>query len=189
MPIADKDIVYHFKNKTEYNKQYLVVTVTNNYINPIAVKIDHASYKKDGIVLNKWTIRLDDISPGQTMERSEQLFFGVEGMALARVEKISFWSIEENTGRFINLNHEIRKAGCFVATACLGYDDAVVGQLQEFRDRHLAGSCFGRAFIRFYYWVGPDMAAYIAPRPRLRKACGTTIKVAARLLPGAPQRR
>lgn len=46
--------------------------------------------------------------------------------------------------------------GCYVATCVYGsYDCAPVWTLRRFRDRYLANSAAGRAFIRLYYAVSP----------------------------------
>jgi len=53
---------------------------------------------------------------------------------------------------------------CFVATAAYGdrlHPDVV--DLRRFRDAHLCKSVAGRAFIRFYWIVGPVMARYTKP--------------------------
>lgn len=48
---------------------------------------------------------------------------------------------------------------CYIATAAYGsYDHPDVIQLRIFRDRVLARSQGGKAFIRFYYRVGPSLA-------------------------------
>ena len=48
--------------------------------------------------------------------------------------------------------------GCYVATAVYGsYDCPEVWTLRRFRDCTLAGTRFGRAFIRLYYAVSPTL--------------------------------
>jgi prepilin-type N-terminal cleavage/methylation domain-containing protein len=60
---------------------------------------------------------------------------------------------------------------CFVATAAAGYGDhPVVVQLREFRDRLLLPWSGGRALVRAYYAVGPDMARVVAAHEPLRAA-------------------
>ncbi|WMW66685.1 type II secretion system protein [Nitratidesulfovibrio liaohensis] len=60
---------------------------------------------------------------------------------------------------------------CFVATAAAGDGDhPVVVQLREFRDRLLLPWSGGRALVRAYYAVGPDMARVVAAHEPLRAA-------------------
>ncbi|EGY26633.1 prepilin-type N-terminal cleavage/methylation domain protein [Desulfovibrio sp. A2] len=60
---------------------------------------------------------------------------------------------------------------CFVATAAAGDGShPVVVQLREFRDRLLLPWEGGRALVRAYYAVGPDMARVVAAHQPLRKA-------------------
>jgi hypothetical protein len=51
--------------------------------------------------------------------------------------------------------------GCYVATAVYGsYDCPQVWTLRRYRDFTLAGSLFGRAFIRTYYAVSPTLVKW-----------------------------
>lgn len=60
-------------------------------------------------------------------------------------------------------------SSCFVVTATLGYPDHFVTQiLRVFRDRILAETQLGLAFIRWYYKNGPLLAAVIRPSRLLR---------------------
>lgn len=60
---------------------------------------------------------------------------------------------------------------CFVATAAAGDGGhPVVVQLRQFRDRLLLPWAGGRALVRAYYAVGPDMARMVAAHEPLRKA-------------------
>uniref|UniRef100_B8DPT2 Prepilin-type N-terminal cleavage/methylation domain-containing protein n=1 Tax=Nitratidesulfovibrio vulgaris (strain DSM 19637 / Miyazaki F) TaxID=883 RepID=B8DPT2_NITV9 len=60
---------------------------------------------------------------------------------------------------------------CFVATAAAGNGDhPVVVQLRQFRDRLLLPWSGGRALVRAYYAVGPDMARVVAAHEPLRAA-------------------
>ncbi|WP_181317734.1 CFI-box-CTERM domain-containing protein [Phaeovulum veldkampii] len=61
--------------------------------------------------------------------------------------------------------------GCFVATAAFGdrmHPDVV--SLRGFRDKHLVRFGLGRAFIRFYWWIGPKLARTTKPHQLRAKA-------------------
>lgn len=60
---------------------------------------------------------------------------------------------------------------CFVATAAYGSPLASqIGVLRAWRDRHLANHTLGRAFIDFYYKVGPSLAEPVREHPWLARA-------------------
>lgn len=51
--------------------------------------------------------------------------------------------------------------GCYVATAVYGsYDCPQVWTLRRFRDKALAETWYGRAFIRLYYVISPTLVKY-----------------------------
>ena len=55
---------------------------------------------------------------------------------------------------------------CFVTTAAYGdADHPVVEMLRQFRDRVLLPTDPGKAFVRYYYEVGPSLAAAIEDKP------------------------
>lgn len=54
---------------------------------------------------------------------------------------------------------------CFVATAAYGnphHPDVVA--LRKFRDKHLIRTAAGRWFVRFYWLIGPKLAAHLNPK-------------------------
>lgn len=64
-----------------------------------------------------------------------------------------------------------KKGMCFVATAAYGSPLAPeVILLSNFRDEVLLNSVFGRAFVKFYYFVSPPLASTIAKTEILRTA-------------------
>ncbi len=69
------------------------------------------------------------------------------------------------------LAYEAHQAGhCYIATAIYGdYDHPQVRVLRKFRDQTLAQSQAGRRLIQSYYWHGPDLAAWMEPRPAVKK--------------------
>ena len=59
--------------------------------------------------------------------------------------------------------------GCFVATCAYGdADHPDVAYLRLYRDDVLSRTAAGRRFITLYYRHGPRLAAWMAPRPRLK---------------------
>ena len=59
-----------------------------------------------------------------------------------------------------------KSSGCFVATTAFESSFAPeVRALRAFRDERLLPSRFGRAFVRFYYRLGPHLARAIADKP------------------------
>jgi len=65
---------------------------------------------------------------------------------------------------------ETDQGTCFVATAAYGdpaHPDVVF--LRAFRDQWLVQRPWGRAFIAFYWWVGPKMAVYVRRSPRFAR--------------------
>ena len=50
---------------------------------------------------------------------------------------------------------------CFIATACLDGNSRALNQLYVFRDEILVKNKTGRQFIRYYYALGPGLAAAI----------------------------
>lgn len=64
---------------------------------------------------------------------------------------------------------EYLKGGCFVATAAFGSAvDSKIDVLRSLRDRHLARTALGRAFIAFYYGHSEPVAECIARHEWLR---------------------
>jgi uncharacterized protein YkwD len=73
-------------------------------------------------------------------------------------------------------------AGCFVATAAYGsYEHADVVALRRFKDGVLDRSAAGRAFVRFYWAVGPRLARLVSAEGRSGRAARTVIAPLARL--------
>jgi hypothetical protein len=62
------------------------------------------------------------------------------------------------------------QGNCFIATAACGTDTApAVLDLQRFRDEVLTASRPGRALANAYYRLSPPVAAWIEPRPAVRR--------------------
>ncbi|MCH4560964.1 CFI-box-CTERM domain-containing protein [Mesorhizobium jarvisii] len=70
---------------------------------------------------------------------------------------------------------EKKKAdACFVVTATLGdFDHPQVILLRQFRDEWILKKLWGEAFVGFYYWIGPLIAAVIGRSGTVRNSvCG-----------------
>lgn len=60
-----------------------------------------------------------------------------------------------------NITLSSDSGGCYVATAVYGsYDCPEVWTLRRFRDKTLAETWYGRAFIRLYYAISPTLVKY-----------------------------
>jgi hypothetical protein len=59
-------------------------------------------------------------------------------------------------------------SSCFVATVAFGEGAPELDTFRAYRDDVLRGNAAGRAFIRGYYRYGPQLAAWVAQRPRVR---------------------
>ncbi|GAB7549933.1 CFI-box-CTERM domain-containing protein [Cupriavidus sp. 8B] len=72
-------------------------------------------------------------------------------------------------------------ATCFVATAAYGgADHPDVRFLRAFRDGWLQHRKFGRAFIEWYWRVGPKLARVVASREQLRRASRAALRLLVR---------
>ena len=61
------------------------------------------------------------------------------------------------------------EGGCFIATSAYGSESAPpVEILREFRDRFLESNAPGRALVRAYYGVSPELARRLDARPALK---------------------
>ncbi len=66
----------------------------------------------------------------------------------------------------IRRNQAIGRVGCYIATAVYGsYDCPEVWTLRRYRDKKLAKTLFGRAFIRIYYAISPTLVKYFGKKP------------------------
>ncbi len=66
--------------------------------------------------------------------------------------------------------HGEKKEGCFVATAV--YGSAFAPQVEMFRilrDTRLMPHSLGRALVRVYYSISPEIAVVLVKKPRLLK--------------------
>ncbi|HEX6240923.1 MAG TPA: CFI-box-CTERM domain-containing protein, partial [Polyangiales bacterium] len=72
---------------------------------------------------------------------------------------------------------------CFVASAAYGSPLAAqIGVLRALRDRHLANHALGRAFIDFYYAVGPTLAEPVREHPWLAGAVRAVLSPLVRIV-------
>jgi hypothetical protein len=75
---------------------------------------------------------------------------------------------------------------CFVATVAFGEGAPELDVLRRFRDRVLARSAGGRAFIAWYYREGPALARWLGAHRRARAASRVALRLVVRAL--APRR-
>jgi hypothetical protein len=81
-------------------------------------------------------------------------------------------------------NKTAKPGGCFVLTACYGYEDApTVLIFRQFRDKQLSRYTWGRAFISWYYNYGPGWAGYIENKPRLKALLRFFFRQISKLMP------
>lgn len=70
--------------------------------------------------------------------------------------------INEAVQKLVNqINNPQPKQGCFIATACYGYDSEEVCILQQARDTYLVKNELGFALVRLYYTISPYIAGII----------------------------
>lgn len=77
--------------------------------------------------------------------------------------------------------NSMKKRTCFVATAVFESPTAPeVIKLKAFRDERLSPRLLGRAFIQFYWWVGPSLAQIVefvpSSKAPLRKALRSLVR-------------
>lgn len=66
---------------------------------------------------------------------------------------------------------------CFIATAAYGTPMATeIGSLRRVRDRYLQSHALGRAMVRGYYAIGPDLAERVAASEALRTVVRTCLR-------------
>jgi len=69
------------------------------------------------------------------------------------------------------------KNDCFIATAAYGTPFASeIGVLRRWRDESLLTNAPGRLFVRFYYWMSPPVAGFIAQREFLKRVVRIILK-------------
>ncbi|MGC2236138.1 MAG: CFI-box-CTERM domain-containing protein [Pyrinomonadaceae bacterium] len=97
-------------------------------------------------------------------------------MGSASYDSYYFDTIKENVAsnpnaptQYKKSNDKSKESSCFIATAAYGsYLSPEVILLSKFRDEILLNSVFGKAFVRFYYFVSPPLASVIAKTEFLR---------------------
>ncbi len=61
-----------------------------------------------------------------------------------------------------------KKEGCYIATMVYGdYDHPQVLVLRRFRDKQLLSTHFGKAFVKFYYWVSPGLVTLLSRKKKI----------------------
>jgi len=124
-------------------------------------------------VLESWKMTNSKIEK-EKIEQFESFGFKQEEEYFSTEILLDFGKVNESeiTQKIKKINEQFSEAnitvyepkssgGCYVATAVYGsYDCPEVWTLRRFRDKTLAGTCFGRLFIRFYYAVSPTAVKY-----------------------------
>jgi len=99
--------------------------------------------------IDKYANRAIEYAPADMKEVYKSKISG----EMAFIESVRNGSADRRTGG---------KSGCYIATAVYGsYTCNEVMTLRRYRDDYLAKHLWGRAFIKFYYAVGPTMAKII----------------------------
>ena len=75
-----------------------------------------------------------------------------------------------------------KSEGCYIATMAYGdYDHPQVLVLRDFRDNFLLPTHLGRLFVRFYYWISPELVRILNGHERInymiRKTLDFFIKI------------
>jgi len=77
----------------------------------------------------------------------------------------------DNINKFV----EIKKSGCFIATATCGYNSIEVKTLSLFRDNILIKNIGGQLFTSNYYRFSPYLASYIEDKNILKRIIRKTL--------------
>ena len=71
---------------------------------------------------------------------------------------------------------QLPSGGCFIATACYGYDSGEVNILRRWRDNSLLTNKFGIRFVNSYYNYSPPIANFISNKPFIKKLIRISLK-------------
>ena len=81
-----------------------------------------------------------------------------------------FFNNIRNVSLSSNNSSSNSSGGCYVATAVYGsYDCAAVWTLRRFRDQTLAGTWYGRSFIKIYYAISPSLVKWLGKTDWFKK--------------------
>jgi len=96
-----------------------------------------------------------------------ELFFDRDKIELVINDKNLLNELEDQAATSLKKGN-----GCFIATATFdGEDHPTVLALRNFRDTVLKPTVMGRAFIWFYYRVGPVAGKIVRRQPLLKNYC------------------
>jgi hypothetical protein len=119
-------------------------------------------------------VEFDDANPGELgAARRDLLAF------LYQPQTVLNGVLNLNSSRVLWVN---APGPCFVATVAFGPDAPELDVLRGFRDRVLAKSQPGRAFIGWYYREGPALARFVSRRPVLKAATRVGLRQLTRFL-------
>lgn len=133
----------------------------------------------------RYIFRLEELSGAQTRLQVDD--WGRDALTVARRDLLAFLYAPEHELRgVLNLNSSrvlwLTDSRCFVATVAFGEDTDELSVLRAFRDRVLRHRVSGRAFIDWYYRVGPSMASVLARQRALRWATRVVLRVVVSLI-------
>ncbi len=128
-----------------------------------------------------YTFRLTELGGAHTRLEVEDA--SVDALPVVRLDLLAFLYLPASNLRgVLNLSSSrvlwLTSGGpCFVATVAFGEGAAELDVLRQFRDRVLARSTPGRAFIWGYYAVGPALAEEVSKRRWLKSATAKALRV------------
>ena len=134
----------------------------------------------------RYVFRVDELSGLATRIEFDDAAQGELGAA--RRDLLAFLYMPETILRgVLNLNSSrvlwVSSPGaCFLATVAFEDGAPELEVLRAFRDRVLVRSVPGRSFIAWYYRAGPALAAFVAQRPRLKRATRSALAFLVRRL-------
>ena len=118
-------------------------------------KIEYSTYYFVKIYTNVRNEVGNEIDRHMRFFSDEQLAKSVYNVLLARIQKH---------------NPDVKKGGCYVATAVYGsYDCPEVWTLRRYRDYTLGSTWYGRAFIKTYYAISPTLVKWFGETEWFKK--------------------
>ena len=115
------------------------------------------------------TAVIDSTLPSNPGSANESSYSSEISQKLGQPVQGGFSNVKSDFPETINPYPNLKKEGCFIATAAYGFYSAPQVQvLRDFRDRYLLTNAPGRAFVSWYYRYGPIGAHFINAHPWLK---------------------